>query len=395
MSSKLVVTLSVPSGGQASWQFVGDGYGYDAVMAMFTAADCTENVHLTEDETDRLAFETTVRIARDRLACYGFGRARSLVVASLGLVEPTDFGHAPRLRQGEDLSNRIDAWALSLSDAVGTPNDAAARGEELLVQLMRGAFGPSGVFPMLHGLALALGALPGDATIQVDLSASDWVFERSEDEVFMRDFIPLELMTLAAASVLCEGVFDSRVIEFAIARTHPHLVDHLAVAKFDFNREGSSSALARLVRGLADVRATGPRGLDEAPRIVAIFDADRAGALEAARLGRDGLPTNFTVLTLPGRAELESYPVLGPNGIEKHDVNGWGAAIETYLAIELDVEAPLVLAYDRGAVGGYQGTLLNEGKAAVQQAFERSVEQQRSWPVLEFIVQHIVHGHGL
>ena len=247
---------------------------------------------------------------------------------------------------------------------------------------------------MLNGLAVALHALPDGIVIEADLSQSDWADEREDGKVFMRDYAPIELMSLTPASILCEGVFDARVIEFAIRKTHPHLVEHLEVAKFDFNREGSSSALSRLVRALADVRATGPRGMDEAPRIIAVFDADRAGALEAARLQQAVLPSNFTVLTLPEREDLRSYPVIVPNGIEHHNVNGWGAAIEAYLAVELGISAPLVLSYDRGAAGGYQGVLLQEGKTAVHDAFDRAAAHSRDWPVLASIVQHIVHAAG-
>jgi len=207
--------------------------------------------------------------------------------------------------------------------------------------------------------------------------------------------VPIELSSLTAASVLCEGVFDSRVIEFAIRTTHPHLVDHLAVAKFDFNREGSSSALTRLVRGLADVRATGPRGFDPGPRVIATFDADRAGVVEALRLAQDGLPPNFTILTLPYRDDLRSYPVVVPNGVEQFDVNGWGAALETYLAVELDVRTPRVLSYERGAGGGYQGVLQQDGKTAVHDAFNVAAAQGRDWPVLSSIVRHIVHASGI
>jgi hypothetical protein len=247
---------------------------------------------------------------------------------------------------------------------------------------------------MLHGLSLALGALPADTTVQVDLSETDWATEREYGESVLRDFMPIELADLAPASVLCEGKFDSRVVEYAIKTTHPHLVDHVAVAMFDFNREGSAAALTRLTRGLADVAATGPRWPQGAPRIIALFDADRAGAIEAKRLASDGLPPNFTVLTLPERPELREYPVQTPTSIELYDVNGWGAAIEVYLAIDLDVDAPLVLAWDRGA-NGYQGVLPTTSKPVVQDAFSAAAESRSCWPMLESIVCHIVHGSGI
>ena len=148
--------------------------------------------------------------------------------------------------------------------------------------------------------------------------------------------------------------------------------------------------------GATDLPAAAARrcavGLDDAPRIIAVFDADRAGVLEANRLAAADLPSNFTVLTLPERPELKTYPVLTPTGVEPHDVNSWGAAIETYLAIELEVMAPLVLSYDHGAAGGYQGALERDGKAAVQLAFEEAVLVRDQWPMLESVVQHIVHA---
>jgi hypothetical protein len=395
MSNRLRLSLSVPDGGEAAWEFVGDGYGYDAVMAMFTASDCTEDVIDPDGEHDRLVFATTAQIAADRLACYGFTRARSLRVGTPALTKPVTYPslHA-RHHDGEILADRVDAWIGGLIDPEGANSDGE-RGGALVHELMTGCWDSTDVFPMLDGLALILRALPDDTVVQVDLSATNWAYEREDGGVFLRDYLPIELGSLTAASVLCEGVFDSRVIEFAIRKTHPHLLEHLEVAKFDFNREGSSSALSRLVRGLADVRATGPRGIEEAPRIIAVFDADRAGVLEAQRLRQANVPSNFTVLTLPSTEDLRSYPVLGPNGIEHHDVNGWGAAIETYLAIELGVTAPLVLSYDWGAAGGYQGALLKEGKAAVQRAFDLASTQRDDWPLLASIVRHIVSAPGI
>lgn len=392
MGSRLTLTISIADAGRATWEFVGSGYGHDAAMAMFTVADCIEDVYDPDGERSRLVYETTARVAVDRLACYGFGFRASMHAAEAGLDEPTNYpGLHPRLESGETLQVLVDAWIAAMIDP-SHRSDISERGNEILLKLMDGLFEPGSVFPMLHGLSLALDGLPPSTLVQADLSDSDWVAEREDGEVFLRDFVPLELISLTPASVLCEGVFDSRVIEHAIKKTHPHLTDHLLVARFDFNREGSSSALTRLVRGLADVAATGPRGLDDAPRIIAVFDADRAGVLEANRLAAAGLPSNFTVLTLPERPELRTYPVLTPTGVEPHDVNSWGAAIETYLAIELDVMAPLVLSYDHGAAGGYQGALERDGKAAVQRAFEEAVLVRDQWPILESIVQHIVHA---
>lgn len=396
MSNRLALTLSAPGGRKAVWDFVGDGYGHDAAMAMFTTSDCTDDFLDPEGEDNRLVYATTARAATDRLACYGFGFVSSLSLATAALSEPpTRLRPDARLREGEVLSDLLRAWGESIVDTSGASSSAGERGEALLLELMEGLFDTATVYPMLHGLALALGVLPEDTVVEADLSQTDWAYEREEGDVFLRDYFPIELQSLTPAAVLCEGVFDSRVIEFAIRKTHPHLTEQLEVARFDFNREGSSSALSRLVRGLADVRATGPRGFENAPRIITVFDADRAGAIEAMRLSQLDLPSNFTVLTLPQREDLKSYPVLGPDGLEQHDVNGWGAAIETYLAVELSVSAPLVLSYDRSAAGGYQGALLQDGKGAVQKAFERAATERDNWPVLASIVQHIVHGPGI
>jgi hypothetical protein len=106
----------------------------------------------------------------------------------------------------------------------------------------------------------------------------------------------MDLSALEPARVLCEGTFDAKVIQYAIDTTHPHLKTHLKVVDFEFNREGGSAALSRLVRGLAAV------GISPNVQIFAVFDADRVGTNEALLLANDDLPGNFKPKTYRRRS---------------------------------------------------------------------------------------------
>ncbi|MFN3256889.1 MAG: hypothetical protein ACE37B_14475 [Ilumatobacter sp.] len=110
MGSRLTLTISIADAGRATWEFVGSGYGHDAAMAMFTVADCIEDVHDPDGERSRLVYETTARVAVDRLACYGFGFRASMHAAEAGLDEPTNYpGLHPRLESGATLQVLVDA----------------------------------------------------------------------------------------------------------------------------------------------------------------------------------------------------------------------------------------------------------------------------------------------
>ena len=382
MGNTVLLTVRGPSGREWSRSFHGDSYGYDAALAVMTANDNVENVCEPDDEIYRLVYETTAKVARDRLACYGLGGASAWSTVDRALHERDESGAATtvRLDADETLAEHAIEWATTLT------NDEAKNGErgwQLLIEAMDGLFKTEELWPMLHGLAVLTAAAPPETVIRIDMSDSDWAWEDHEGALLV-DYWPIELSSLQPAALLCEGVFDARVFTHAIAATHPHLTSHLLIPDFGFDREGGSAALTRLVRGLASV------GVRDS-RIIAVFDADRTGNLEAERLKGVELPPNFTVTTLPHLRALERYPVIGPELTSDTDVNGWGAALETYLAVEMGMTAPLVLSYEHGRAGGYQGVLPKPDKARVQEAFETQRLTSREWPVLQRIVQHLIH----
>ena len=382
MSNKVCLTVSGPSARQWTFTFSGDNYGHDAALGIMTASDVVERVQDPDNDRYRLVFQITAGEARDRLACYGFTSAKSAHEVERALQSEPRFTGASRLQPAERLTDAVRPWTESLER--GSPG--GERAWELLVESMDGYFIEPDLFPMLHGIAVVASAAPPESVITVDLSDSDCAWDES-GETLLEDFKPIELSEFRPAAILTEGTFDADVLRHAISATHPHLHQHIRVADFGLSREGGSSALGKLVRGLASV------GVDHT-RVIAIFDADRVGTLEATRLREAGLPPNFSIVTLPAIPELGTYPVIGVDGVNASDVNGWGAAVETYLAVELQMVecAPLVLSYDHGRSGGYQGVLPAHTKTAIQHAYEEAIRHDREWPILQRVVQHVLHA---
>jgi hypothetical protein len=105
---------------------------------------------------------------------------------------------------------------------------------------------------------------------------------------------------------------------------YPHLADMYSFLDHEaFHLGGGTGSLANLVKGLA--------GVGIGNRVVALFDNDTAGALQASEVRALGLPTNFRVLTLPNLSLAQRYPTLGPSGPTRTNINGSACSIELYL----------------------------------------------------------------
>jgi len=79
-----------------------------------------------------------------------------------------------------------------------------------------------------------------------------------------------------------------------------------------------------MVKGLA--------GVGIGNRVIAVFDNDTAGAIQADEVRRLKLPENFRILTLPDIKLARRYPTLGPKRRTPQPTsNGSACSIELYL----------------------------------------------------------------
>lgn len=145
--------------------------------------------------------------------------------------------------------------------------------------------------------------------------------------------------------VLTEGRTDTRILSKSLAVLYPHLADLYSFLDHEaFNFGGGTGNLASLVKGLA--------GVGIGNRVIALFDNDAAGAVQANDVRKLKLPDNFCILTLPDLKIAKRYPTVGPNGTLKTDINGRACGIELYLG-------PAALTGDDGELtpvqwGGYE-----------------------------------------
>lgn len=91
---------------------------------------------------------------------------------------------------------------------------------------------------------------------------------------------------------MTEGRTDTRILSKSLSVLHPHLADMYSFLDHEaFHFGGGTGNLASLVKGLA--------GVGIGNRIIAVFDNDTAGELQADEVRKLNLPENFRILTLP------------------------------------------------------------------------------------------------
>ena len=170
--------------------------------------------------------------------------------------------------------------------------------------------------------------------------------------------------------VLTEGRTDTRILAKTLAVLFPHLADMYSFLDHEaFHFGGGTGSLASLVKGLA--------GVGIGNRVIAVFDNDTAGAIQADEVRRLKPPDNFRILTLPDLKLARRYPTLGPNGALPTDINGSACSIELYLGRDAltGEDGTLVPVQWKGyeaRLRRYQGELSD--KKAVEQRFLNALD---------------------
>jgi len=170
--------------------------------------------------------------------------------------------------------------------------------------------------------------------------------------------------------VLTEGRTDTRILTRSLQVLYPHLAEFYSFLDHEtFHFGGGTGSLTNLVKGLA--------GIGIGNRVIALFDNDTAGELQADEVRKLKLPENFRILTLPTLKLGRRYPTLGPNGALATNINGRACSIELYLgtAALTQEDGSLVPVQWKGfdaKLKRYQGELID--KASVQQRFLRALD---------------------
>jgi len=207
-----------------------------------------------------------------------------------------------------------------------------------------------------------------DETVLLDLSELEAAEYLAEDEQPVADSLT-DAVRLGRICekilVLTEGRTDTKVLTKSLTVLYPHLADMYSFLDHEaFHFGGGTGNLASLVKGLA--------GVGIGNRVIAVFDNDTAGAIQAEEVRKLKLPENFRILTLPHLKLARRYPTLGPNGALRTDINGSAGSIELYLGKTAltQEDGSLVPVHWKGyqpKLRRYQGELVDKNR--VQERF--------------------------
>jgi len=404
--------------GQRTFLFVRDSY--DPELAALFQED--ERVYLRaseeDDDLNRYGYFALARQLRQRLHVQGFTAARALADLEEGIAQAR-VDEAKQLQQGHpagsdhqpppDVAELVEAIRDVLAvqpvfdgvvdfedDGEFADHERASKVVGIVDDLRR-------YVDTRSLLRLLLETAPDEAEVGLDLrELTDCCVEMGSNAPVAesaRAAQLAEVSTNAPLIVLTEGRTDSRLLQAAMAVTHPHLVGFVRFIDFDSvsGAEGNVSALSKTVYSFI---AAGV-----ANRFVAIADNDTEGHAGLVKLKRGGLPENCRVTHYPDLSLLSSYPTVGPYSRLPvlADVNGRAGSLEMYLGrdvLTIDGKlAPVQWKSYNSTLGRYHGTLLDPDKKTVQDAFRQKVDSalrsgrtpESDWTGIQALIEHIVH----
>lgn len=130
--------------------------------------------------------------------------------------------------------------------------------------------------------------------------------------------------------VLVEGTSDKDILEFAMEKIYPHLVDMFYFMDFDdtsgAKRDAGTSYIVKNLKTFYFSRLKA--------KFIAVFDNDAEGYASKCTLINEikHWPDNFRILLYPEIVAFNKYPTLAPNGtIVKDNINKKACSIELYL----------------------------------------------------------------
>ena len=192
--------------------------------------------------------------------------------------------------------------------------------------------------------------------------------------------------------ILTEGKFDAEVIEQSMNLLFPHMSKFYAFINFgEYSVQGSTNFLTHYLRAFA---ASGIKN-----RVIALYDNDSAGLAEMKLLEGIKMPDNFRVMTLPNVEFAKEYPTLGPNGLEKANINGRACSIELFLGQDILIdENGLIPIHWKGyneKVETYQGEIMHKRMiqdhfwAKMKTAKQSDILEQEAWKEMKMLLNAI------
>ncbi|MDI2141304.1 MULTISPECIES: HEPN/Toprim-associated domain-containing protein [unclassified Pseudomonas] len=153
--------------------------------------------------------------------------------------------------------------------------------------------------------------------------------------------------------IATEGTSDTHILKRGLALLRPDIEDFFRFIDIEERHPFSGTGnLSKFAEGLVKI--------DVHNRVIFLFDNDAEG-VDTYRnlLQRFRFPVNMRAMVLPDLEELRAFPAKGPGGVTNADINGYAAAIECYLDLQLEgrPSAQVTWTNYKDSLGIYQGAL--------------------------------------
>lgn len=136
-----------------------------------------------------------------------------------------------------------------------------------------------------------------------------------------------------AILIATEGASDANILRRALDVLRPDVADFFRFIDGDERHHfWGTGNLVKFAEGLLRI--------DIQNQVLFLFDNDAEGVDAYRKLQALKMPGNMRSMLLPDIDELQSFPALGPEGLNACDINGRAAAIECYLDLDLNGYPP-------------------------------------------------------
>jgi len=316
------------------------GEAPDEILCLFQERDRRVRSSNRHGSEDRIRYEYAVPVGamRDRLDVLGFTVERSEQEFHEELAleiermedEPTLYADDLHVLRRVTLTGWKDALATMARAGVNYWDDPGPwKGHPIIHRIMS-----QDDYTLMHFgsdyryfIRDALEALPDATEIILDLTDVTHAGYYDEDQPVVseaREAMLAAHPVVEPIVILTEGSSDTRIIKSSLDVMYPHLAELYTFLDFEEVRaEGGAEHLCKIVRAFAGARLR--------TRMVGLFDHDTAGHAALASLSNITLPSNIRLLTLPDAQVARDYPTVGPQGLQRMDVNGMAGGIEIYL----------------------------------------------------------------
>lgn len=176
--------------------------------------------------------------------------------------------------------------------------------------------------------------------------------------------------TFGSTIIITEGKMDRFILKSALSFLYPNLVDLYTF--FDYQSAkapGSTNEVVKIVKSFVASRILN--------KVIAIFDNDTAGHQAIMELKSIELPENIKIGTYPDILVCNDYPTIGPQGVQRMNINGFAGSIELYLGNEIlkenDEYTPIQWTGYIEKMEQYQGKIM--GKSNVYKKFVKKYNE--------------------